>query len=434
MQRKPFLKPGLFLLPLLPLALFLASCNIFGQAGEDADTADEFILDGEGFLRKAEYEKALDRFEKALAKDSSKSEAYYGAAKAWLLSRRINMFKLVLSFQENEPGQIPFLSEADSVKDAIYGANRGINRYLTLFLRRENAGRTDGKVLFRQLSADYALSSAIEAILSLADFNGDGRIDAKDNILSGIIDFTDPTRLNPDSIMKNIADLKNDTVKIQALNGLLDKSTTLLEQSDKAIDLFLTKAFDSTTGGLASCPVDSVCGKVNKDQIGDSAVLQVKKFIGEAGSTILIYKVMDGADNDGDGCADEELLDGADNDGDGLTDEDSRGAPDTTGNPKFRADKDGADNDGKGGTDDTGEVPFHSRYLFSMNPANFVLQPFIRGRIFYRDSAGPLGQKIFLDTRDTVFIPLDSLDAAAGRDTVVTFDLCRGKVTGFKKR
>ena len=81
-----------------------------------------------------------------------------------------------------------------------------------------------------------------------------------------------------------------------------------------------------------------------QDKVGDSAIGQVKKFIQDAGSTVVIYKVFDKADNDGDGCTDEELLDGLDNDGDGKVDEDSRGAPDTAGNVFYRAEKDLADN------------------------------------------------------------------------------------------
>ena len=91
-------------------------------------------------------------------------------------------------------------------------------------------------------------------------------------------------------------------------------------------------------------------GGADKEKVDDSAVTQVKKFIQDAGSTVVIYKVFDGMDNDGDGCIDEELLDGIDNDGDGRADEDSRGAPDP-GNAKFRVGPDGADNnlDGSAG-------------------------------------------------------------------------------------
>src|SRR5690606_8106130 len=158
---------------------------------------------------------------------------------------------------------------------------------------------------------------------------------------NGIIDFTDPTKLNPDSIMANLAGLENDTAKIAALNGLLDKSADLLTQSDKAIDLFLHGILDGKDT-LAVCPpADTACTRLRNqnrpgEQIGDSALTQVRKFILDAGATMSIYKVSDKTDNDGDGCVDEELLDGLDNDGDGRIDEDSRGAPDSSGNANFR--------------------------------------------------------------------------------------------------
>ena len=270
------------------LILACAGCNIFKESvGTAPDTPDEHILEGQLYLQKARYAEALAEFDAALAQDSSKSEAYYGAAKCRLLQQNINMFKLMQSFQENDGKSIPFLGEPDSVKDKIYVANRGINVYLGALADRDARGLSDRKIAARRFSADYALASAIEAVLSIADFNGDGRINAKDNVLSGIIDFADPTKLNPDSIMANIADLKNDTAKIGALNNLLDKSQELLAKSDKAIDLFLTGVLDkqdSLIGGNCA-PADSNCLKAKaalpagQDKVGDSAIGQVKKFI-----------------------------------------------------------------------------------------------------------------------------------------------------------
>ncbi len=347
------------------------------------------------------------------------------------------MFQLMQSFQKNDGKSIPFLSEPDSIKDKIYVANRGINEYLSLLAGRDARKLSDGVIPTGRYSADYALASAIEAILSIADFNGDGRINAKDNVLSGIIDFTDPTKLNPDSIMANIAALKNDTAKIAALNNLLDKSEELLAKSDKAIELFLNGALgkSDTAGGVKCDSLDTNCLKAKaalpagQEKVGDSAIGQVKKFIQDAGSQVIIYKVFDKIDNDGDGCTDEELLDGIDNDGDGKTDEDSRGAPDTAGNVNYRADKDAADNDGDGKSDaqDTDEAQFHTRYEASFTALQLVLHPERKGEIFWADSGSGL-----VDTRRQVIL-VDSSVSPPGKDTVGTFDLCKGPVKGFKK-
>lgn len=411
--------------------LFLEGCNVFREGvGIEPESADEHIFEGQILLRKAKYSKAQAHFETAIRKDSVKSEAYYGAAKCTLLVHNINMFKLVQGFTENTGKTIPFLGEPDSIKDQIFVANRGINKYLGLLAERELAGKTDGKISLRRYSGDYALSSAIEAVLSIADFNSDGRINAKDNILSGIIDFTDPSKLSPDSIMANLADLKNDTAKIQALNNLLEKSEALLAKSDKAIELFLSGAIGKADTTKCA-PGDSACEKAkaalgggDKEKVDDSAVTQVKKFIKDAGSTVIIYKVFDGLDNDGDGCVDEELLDGLDNDGDGRADEDSRGAPDP-GNVKFQADKDGADNNRDGTTDEAAEKAFYVRYQASIAPIALLTKPERKGLIFWNDS---------VDTRVKVLITLDSTSNPKLMDTVSTFDLCnRSKVTGFRK-
>ncbi|GEM_PF-3441108 len=419
------------------LALLFASCNIFRQSiGIEAETADEHILEGQIHLQKAEYPAAQAEFEAALREDSTKSEAYYGAAKCVLLEKHINMFKLLQSFQNNDGKSIPFLSEPDTVKDKIFVANRGINKYLSLLAERDRLGKSDGVIAVGRFSADYALASAIEAVLSLADFNGDGRINAKDNILNGIIDFTDPTKLNPDSIMANIADLKNDTAKIGALNNLLEKSQELLAKSDKALDLFLNGVLDKkdSLAGNKCDSADTLCQKLKaqagggQEKVGDSAITQVKKFIQDAGSTVVIYKVFDKTDNDGDGCIDEELLDGIDNDGDGRIDEDSRGAPDSVGNVNFYADRDKADNNMDGKIDDAGEAEFHTRYLASFDPVMLLLHPERKGQIYWADSGAGL-----VDTRHRVLLVLDSTKTPRVIDTVSTFDLCKGAVKGFRK-
>lgn len=426
--------------PVIPglLALLLSSCNIFKDSlGTGPETADEHILEGQLLLQKADYPAARAEFDAAIAKDSSKSEAYYGAAKCVLLDQHINMFKLLQSFQENDGKSIPFLGEPDTVKDKIFVANRGINHYLSALAERDRLKKSDGRIAVGRYSADYALASAIEAVLSLADFNGDGRINAKDNILNGIIDFTDPSKLNPDSIMANIADLKNDTAKIAALNGLLEKSQELLANSDKALDLFLNGVLDKqdSLSGAQCEPADSACLKLNaqlggQEKVGDSAITQVKKFLQDAGSTVVIYKVFDKLDNDGDGCIDEELLDGIDNDGDGKTDEDSRGAPDTVGNVNFHADKDGADNNLDGVLDEAGEAGFHARYLLSFEPLQLLLHSDRKGRIHWADTGSGTG---VVDTRRVVFVVLDSTTSPKTMDTVSTFDLCKGAVKGFKR-
>lgn len=416
--------------------LGIPSCNIYREIGDlGPETPDALILEGHLKLQKSDYEGALSDYETALRKDSTKSEAYYGAAKASLLLRRINMFGLMQTFQKNDPGKVPFLSEPDSVKDGIYTANRAINVYLRPMIRRDTLGLLDGKVKASAISADYALATAIEAVLSLADFNGDGRIDSRDNVLSGIIDLSDPSKLNPDSLMRNLADIKNDTAKITALNSLLEKSQTLLTESGSAIDLFLGTALDkgdSAAGGVTCAPQDSACIKAkaglqgtDREKVGDSAVAQVKQFLQNAGASVVIYKIFDRIDNDGDGCADEELLDGMDNDGDGLIDEDSRGAPDTAGNTRYRAEKDGADNDLNGEIDDDDESQFQTRYEAGFEPLALLAQPDRKGRIHFLNGT---------DTREIVTLLIDSTTTPKLMDTVSTFDLCQGAITGYKYR
>ncbi|MEO6097475.1 MAG: hypothetical protein ABIW76_18220, partial [Fibrobacteria bacterium] len=178
---------------------------------------------------------------------------------------------------------------------------------------------------------------------------------------------------------------------------------------------------------------DTVCQNLRAqsgnggEKVGDSAITQVKKFIQDAGSTIVIYKIFDKTDNDGDGCIDEELLDGIDNDGDGRTDEDSRGAPDSVGNANFYADKDKADNNLDGKIDESGETEFHTRYLASFEALQLILHPERKGQLFWADSGA--GR---VDSRRRELVVLDSTSTPKLIDTVSSFDLCKGAVKGFK--
>jgi hypothetical protein len=415
-------------------SLILMGCNVFRETlGLEAETPDAHILEGNLRLQKADYAGALVEFETAIKQDSTKSEAFFGGAKAALLIRHINMFQLMQSFQKNDPGKIPFLGEPDSVKDRIYTANRAINQFLKPMVKRDALHLLDGKVTAAAVSADYALATAIEAVLSLADFNGDGRIDSHDNILSGIIDLSDPTKLNPDSLMRHLADIKNDTAKITALNILLDKTQSLLAESGTAIDLFLNTALDkgdSAIGGVTCKADDSACIKAkgglagaDREKVGDSTVTQVKQFLQNAGSAVVIYKVFDREDNDGDGCHDEELLDGIDNDGDGIVDEDSRGIPDSIANSRFNAEQDGADNDGDAKVDNAEESLFQKRYQASINPIALLTHPERKFQIFWNGD---------VDTRSKTFRIIDSTTKPPLIDTVKTFGLCHGPITGYK--
>ncbi len=420
--------------------MLFGGCNLFRDAFDtQPETADEHIIEAQLFLQKSEYGKALLHFEKAIKMDSSKSEAYYGAAKAVLLQERINMFELLLSFDGDGSGSLPFIGEPDSVRSKIYVANRGINKYLKILVAREKLGKTDQRIGMASISADYALASALEAVLSLADVNGDGIIDARDNILDGIIDFKNLTKVNPDSLMANIKEVQNDTVKIKALNDMLTKSNELLTQSDAAIDLFLNQALGSKGGGdslgLSGCPAgQSSCPQGEKSKAAsDSTIQQIKSFIGGAGASIVIYKIADGVDNDGDGCVDEEYLDGVDNDGDGFVDEDSRGVPDKEGNPRYFAVSDKADNNGNGQIDEQQEALFNTRFDASFEMLRLAAFPGGAGQIFWEDSIGAMGNTFLKDRRDTVYI-VDNAVKPVFRDTVVTFDLCKGPVKGYKRR
>ncbi len=66
--------------------LFLAGCNIFSWT-YNKDNVDALISEGEAALEKGEYAKALEAFDKALAKEPNNSKALYGYAQAKYMER-----------------------------------------------------------------------------------------------------------------------------------------------------------------------------------------------------------------------------------------------------------------------------------------------------------------------------------------------------------
>lgn len=118
----------------------------------------------------------------------------------------------------------------------------------------------------------------------------------------------------------------NDPEKSAALNEALDQLSTDAGELTNLVDMI---------NNQEKAPGDTT-SEVSEDEL--------QTAIDEAGGTIVFYKLADGIDNDGDGCADEEVYDQKDNDGDGIIDEDLRAGSfidQTSLNDSLDNDKDG---------------------------------------------------------------------------------------------
>lgn len=164
---KKFCKIGLFVSAML--AACLAGCNIFNPVESvHLDENDPEALTYEGYVqfRKGEYSEARRYFNKAIAIDSSYSDAWYGLSKAVLNQQHINIFELLRSVTTDS--QNDKIAEMDESTASFY--SRSIDSVMVVldkFIDMENLGKTDNKTPTKVFSADYAILRFAKTSLEL---------------------------------------------------------------------------------------------------------------------------------------------------------------------------------------------------------------------------------------------------------------------------
>lgn len=351
MQNKPQIFPRWMLFILLSLML-IACQNLFNPSGSNTNTeldADGLIDYGKSLLQKGDNQEAQKQFEAAIAKDSTKSEAYYGYAKATLRIGNFNPLVLAsaASSMSDEDG-----SEAFQIVSNIVGNEIGesadeiaaTTNILEILIRRdsindlwENYTKFEKDVIF---SGDSAIgldtpagADSVEEANFVLFFNEYAKKNANPTykltdfpIMDGTItqarvspEYTLLTLVLSVNTVNEIGALLGDSTLFQSLaNGEdLDLQNINKEDSEDFNALIDAASEDISVLDLGG----SLVGGDDGDSLSDN---EVQELIEQAGNTIIFYKLDDQVDNDGDGCVDEELRDGIDNDGDGIVDEDSR--------------------------------------------------------------------------------------------------------------
>ena len=97
--------------------------QFFNPTGEifisPSQAADNLIEEGNEYLRTKNYSLALKSFNKAIAKDSIKTGAWVGAAKATMRKSGFNSLDLVEKFAVKKR-EIPFENDHDSIKTRYF--------------------------------------------------------------------------------------------------------------------------------------------------------------------------------------------------------------------------------------------------------------------------------------------------------------------------
>lgn len=346
----------------LGLTLFgLGACNLFNPSGEgelDGDATD-LVAVGEARMRDRDFQGAYEAFAKALEADPRASLAWHGLSKASVARDSLPITELIRRAQELgdlKPGdKMPFLTEADSVKNRFYKPLLRLQAILTRFRVRDSMGATDGVYRYKRSETDLLIAANLGLVMKLGDLNRDTLFDSRDNLLKGAFDSISsggikPSAISADSFLTTGVDGTPDTTGAVSPQKVADFNTFLGGMSE---DLESNRAVIKDAIKTAAVPLkDSTDSTTTTPEEEEDLNAKIDNFLESAGGAIVFWKLNDSLDNDGDGCIDEEVWgDQKDNDGDGIVDEDARasylfpGLVPTPGMPFARAPDDGIRND-----------------------------------------------------------------------------------------
>ena len=321
----------------------IMSCNLFNPTNSsniDSDDADGLLYEGQMLFRNGEYTKAAEYFNKAIKADSTKSQAWFGLAKANMYSSDVTAFDMYNDLQV-EDNEIPFMGMStfdieryhagisitmaplrelvrrDTLTE-LYQEYRARNGDVTGSTQLQQFEDTygpdfkgfplsDRKIIFANFSVSYAFLDFADLLLEFQYSNRNFHLDIQ------IDPETQQVAINMDSLYSAAL---NNPDNVDILNASIDSL-------DNNIDNLINVVIPTVTTLLeGSSLTDSLTG--DSSDIGNMIDDIVTENVNSVGQTISFYKVGDGIDNDGDGCVDEEVLDSKDNDGDGFVDEDLR--------------------------------------------------------------------------------------------------------------
>lgn len=311
---KQKLKQKLTLSAALAAALAFAGCNIFNPT-EDVRIAknDAQALTYEGYLhfQKSEYSEAREYFEKAIAADSSYSEAWYGLAKAVMnMQPSLNLFELI-SYAKKDEGEdavSKFMSMPEEDASGILNGIDSVLYYLDPFIQRDSTGGTDKRIQFANFANSYAIFQMTKLALTVRKSSIDlqSLFSTDENTGSMSVNWSE---LSPSVLGENTKETFNTlAATATTLKANPGQTNAILREYVPGSEMLTDTALTLATEVLAD-QIINIADVINNSEIDRADVYLL---------------VGNHKDDDGDGCVDEEVFDGFDNDGDGEIDEDMR--------------------------------------------------------------------------------------------------------------
>lgn len=305
-------------IPALAASAVLLSCNLFNPSGDGSypDDPDAEIDLGQRALRERRYDEAWERFRRALERDSSKSLAYHGLAKAGMGRDGFALSELVILADSvsdaPDERRLDVLLGTDRVKlDRIYRSLVRAAAVYRILSRRDSTGRTDGVFPARLIARELDAILAARIHFRLIDANGDTAISSSEMGLLKLFRLGDGGLRLDQALLLSSGAVDSTTGAVQdstvaMLNGVLS-NVSLIVQDSQGLDRIRSS-------------IDSDSSAATSRLSGNSL-----EFLERLGTSTSFFLVNDSLDNDGDGCWNEEIHgDSLDNDGDSLRDEDAR--------------------------------------------------------------------------------------------------------------
>lgn len=294
------------------LATFLAAgllgCNLFNPFESDRvndDDADALIHEGYADIRNAEYTKAAENFSKAVLADSSKSDAWYGLAKAVLNQYNLNVFEM-LKYSKTEGETNGFMNMPEENAQMYRTGIDTVLKILDQFIDRDTTDKTDKRVRFSNFTTSYTVLQFTNVAILIRNTKAN---------MNSFFNYDDSTA----QISLDWAKVKElaDTAVVTAIGALASSAQALKVDPDNTVPIFRNFVPDAD--------------KLSDEELKNSTIAAADQII-EMSQNLnnnlqrsdVFLNVGNFIDDDGDGCIDEELWDGKDNDGDGEIDEDMR--------------------------------------------------------------------------------------------------------------
>ena len=267
-------------------------CNNFLEWTNDPQSFEGLMAAGKQALNDSAYDRAAEKFDRAVELRPQSADARYYASKAAVLAADVDVFTLVQILTDETRGAVAVFAFETETANSIYDVNRTVIENLGPI---EQGIATEGEFGAANVDLDLAIGYTLRGILRLRDTNGDDVIDEND-LDPSVFGLGDDGTFSLDGVNGLPPEDLNDL--IGDMNDLIGNAGDLLGDvlGDSGID---TEEIDDLIEGLG----------------GDLSAYYVNTGVpGNPGE----------GDNDGDGFTDEECLNGIDDDLDGITDEDSR--------------------------------------------------------------------------------------------------------------